>query len=184
MPKKQTGIIFTLSLVLLLTLSHPISSLAASSTSIFKSKYPKQTIRTQVTVDLDKDHKAETVILTKQGRMYLVKGKKVIYVANGLIYEDADTPKLRVFNPAKGEYQIITLNSWLPGSERAVVYRMQKGKLIRILNVTGDVDIRISKNKIYQEWKKYRQNGGWDPVTAVYTWDNHKHKFTFKGVRP
>ncbi|WP_066066801.1 hypothetical protein [Neobacillus soli] len=184
MRKKQSAIIFFVLVVFLLSLSHPNSSLAATSTSLFKSKYPKQTIRTYVKVDLDKDHKSETVILTKQGKLYLVKGSKITYVAKGLIFEDADTPKLSVFNPAKGEYQIITRNSWMPGSERAVVYRMQKGKLVRTLDVTGDISIRISKNKIYQVWKKYRMNGGWDPVTVVYTWDNHKHKFIAKGVRP
>jgi hypothetical protein len=170
---------------LLLLGIYPFPASAASSLSVFKAKYPKQTIRVSQNVDLDKDRKPETVILTKQGNLFLVKGNTVSVVAKDIISDDGmPAPKLTVFNPAKGEYQVITRYFYYPSNTQASVYRIQKGKLVRVLNVMGDVDIRISKGKIYQDWKKYRNEGGWDRVTAVYSWSSTSQKFVVTGVKP
>ncbi|RFU66680.1 hypothetical protein [Peribacillus glennii] len=182
MKKKYLAVLLTL---LLAISSYPFSASAASSTSIFKSKYPKETILSSVTVDLDKDRKQETVILSKQGNFFLIKGKTVKKVAKGIKTDPGWSPaaKLTVFNPAKGEYMIITRYYYPPGNTQIAVYRMIKGKLVRILNETGDLGVGISKTKINQHWKKYRSGGGWEPVTTVHTWNNAKKKFVASGAK-
>ncbi len=117
--------------------------------------------------------------------MFLIKNNEVTKVAERIISEESfPIPKLMVFNPAKNEYQIITTYEYGPSNTKADVYRMQKGKLVKIFGVMGDQGVRISKSVIYQDWKKYRNEGGWDKVIAVYSWDNKKQKFIASSVKP
>lgn len=180
--KKVINILVGLS-IFLLTVSYPFTASAASGTSIFKSKYPKQVIRVSKSVDLDKDRKPETVILTTLGYLYLVKGNKVTLVEKNIVSDKGfPAPKLTINHPAQDEYQVIIRLFYGASNTRAFVYRMQKGKLVKVLDVVGDVEIKIHKGKIYQVWKMYRDEGLWDPVTAVYSWNSKKQKFDVSGM--
>ena len=159
-------------------------SVTSNVPKVFTSKYPKETVRVLKKVDLDKDKKDEIVILSKQGNLFLVKGNTVKKIATTINSDSGYQPaNLQIFNPATGEYQIITTYHWGPSNTKAEVYRMQKGKLVNILDVRGDLSVRITKNKIYQVWKKY-YTGGYNSATAVYTWNNKKQKFDVTGQTP
>ncbi|KOO37230.1 hypothetical protein [Priestia koreensis] len=180
----------TLSLLLLMILIFGVVGVqntveATTVPAVFKQKFPREQVDQIKNVDLDNDRKNETIILSKQGNLFIIKNKNVQWMARQIISEeDFPPPQILTFKPSKNEVHVVAMYYYGPSNTQAYVYRLSKGKAKNVLNIMGDQAVKISGYNIIQKWKKYRDGGGWDMVVTTYSWNTKQLKYVSKGIKP
>lgn len=158
---------------------------AATVPAVFKQKFPREQVDQIKNVDLDSDRKNETIILSKQGNLFIIKNKSVNWVSRQM-KSDPGYPNARIltFKPTKNEVHLVAMYYYGPSNTQAYVYRLSNGKAKNVLNIMGDQGVQVSGSNIIQKWKKYRNSGGWDPVATTYSWNTKQLKYVSKGIKP
>lgn len=178
---------FVLMLIFSLFFSIPVASFAKSKTpeEILKAKYPNEIVNIVKTDDLNYDKKKESFILTESGNFFLINSKGyVVLIDTGLNNDYFDELQIEMSSVAKNEKHVAVIGTYLPSNTQAFVYRLKNGTLTKVLDVMGDVDVKIDKKgRIIQRWKKYRgiDEGGWDLAEGIYTWNVKANKYKGSG---
>lgn len=178
---------FALLLIFSLFFSLSSTSFAKSPTpeDILKDKYPIEIVNIVKTDDLNYDKKKESFILTESGNFFLINSKGYIVLIDTGIYKDYfDELNFELVQVSKKEKHIAIIGTYLPSNTQAFVYRLKDGTLTKVLDVMGDVDVKIDKKgRVIQHWKKHRgaDVGGWDLAEGIYTWNVKTNKYKGSG---
>ncbi|OWA34271.1 hypothetical protein B9G55_18300 [Saccharibacillus sp. O16] len=154
---------------------------------IFAKTYAHTPIASIRTDDLDGDGRYETLILTESGSLFLVNVKGyVLLIQTGIVSDEFfDAPTIKTFHVSPQEKQTAVTFEVGPSNTIMNVYRLQGGTLVKTFEVMGDQGVWIDKKgRIHQDWKHYREQGGWDLAHAVYTWSPAKQKYVGSGQLP
>lgn len=180
--------IFTWSLALMFLVSWlniPVTNAQSlKPQDIFKKKYPNETIRLIKTADVNADKKQESFILTNSGNFYLINSKGIIVLINTGIsdeegYEDYN---IQIYSVTAKEKHVALTATYFPSNTQMYVYRYKDGTLKQVLKVMGDIDVQIDKQgKVYQLWKNYKLEGGWDTAVGIFTWNPKTNKYAGSG---
>jgi len=158
---------------------------AAKPQDILKKKYPNEIIKQIKSADINNDKKQEHFILTDSGNFYLINAKGIIVLVNTGISSEEGQANIQVFSVNKKEKHVAVSFEYFPSNTQMYVYRLKNNGLVKVLDIMGDQGIKIDgKGKIHMRWKKYRDEGGWDPVEAIYSWNSTSLKYKGTGYLP
>jgi hypothetical protein len=161
------------------------TSAASKPQEILKKKYPNEIIMQIKSADINNDKKPEHFILTDSGNFYFVNSNGIIALVNTGISSENGDAKIQVFSVNKKEKHVAVSFEYFPSNTQMYVYRLKNNGLVKMLDIMGDQGIQIDgKGKIHMYWKKYRDEGGWDPVEAIYTWNSTSLKYKGTGYVP
>jgi len=163
------------------------ASAAAKPKDIFAKKYPNEIIKKWTTADLNLDKKPEHLVLSESGNFYLINSKGAVVLVNTGIVSDEGfgEARIQVYSVNKGEKHVAVAFEFGPSNTQLYVYRLKNNGLSKSLELMGDEGIQIDgKGKIHMYWKKYKEEGGWDPAEAVYTWNSKTLKYKGTGILP
>ncbi|GIP22645.1 hypothetical protein [Paenibacillus sp. J22TS3] len=165
-------------------LGSSVDAQAVKPQDIMKKKYPKEVITVIKTADINADKKNESFVLTKSGNFYYVDSKGAVALINtGIISDEeyGEDPSIQIYPVSKKEKHVAVTYSFFPSNTQLYVYRLQGRTLKKVLQLMGDQGVKIDpKGRVHQYWKKYREEGGWDPVEGILTWNSKTN--TYKGT--
>lgn len=172
--------------IFLASIGGTYAAAAKKPQDLLTDKYPNEVVKLIKTDDLNYDKKKESLILTESGNLYLVNSKGYVVLINtGIISEEGLEPAaIKVFPVSKTEKHIAVTYNYFPSNTQLYVYRLQYGSLSKVLQLMGDQGVEIdSKGKVHQYWKKYKDEGGWDPAEDIYTWNAKLGKYKWSGSK-
>ncbi|MCD9025448.1 hypothetical protein [Cohnella silvisoli] len=153
--------------------------------ALFLKENPKLKVKEIKSEDLNNDKMKEYYLLDDEGQFWIYQNQKFRNI-NCCYYSDDDLEPAHIIflKQNSKEKHVLVSFEYYPSNASVAVFRLKKDKLEEILNLQGDRGVFIKGQSILMQWKKYRNEGGWDEIATIYIWNNTKKKYEIKSSKP